>query len=334
MAVSRARPESQITFGSFIRLPECLLLPLSLLPFRVADITLLLLSIAAVALSVPWIRGKWDRKTLLYTILAFASYPIIVGLQMRQPTLFFFGLIVAALALLRSDRTVAAGLLAALAAGKPQIAFPVLLPMFVWALGDWRHRRKFAITVSATSLMLFAASLFMSPGWVPRWLAALREYSTYTYPSIVVEEFGRFGTSISVLLVISLCAVLWLLRDSDLLSQCALSVAIFAVLIPSHPYNLVLLLIPALWAFDNAPQGLPLALLRIALIELWAGSILGIVLLHTRRPLAMAIGDIVSFPVLLSILAVMISAVVNGLGELRHAQPSRMQNIRPVTTSM
>ena len=118
------------------------LLALSLLDFRSADTIVLCLFAAIVVVSVGWLRRKWGRTTALYGLLALASYPVINALQMRQPTLLFFGLIVASLALLRSGHPVPAAILAALAVGKPQIAVAVLLPMLVWSLAKWRERKK------------------------------------------------------------------------------------------------------------------------------------------------------------------------------------------------
>ena len=79
-------------------------LPLGLLEFRLADKLALFLMTVLITASIGWLRGIWDGATILYCILAFGSYPIIVALQMRQPTLLFLGFMVSTLALLRSGR--------------------------------------------------------------------------------------------------------------------------------------------------------------------------------------------------------------------------------------
>lgn len=127
-------------------------LPLALMSFPIADKVALITFALIIALSVGWLRGCWDSTALLYCILAFASYPVIIALQMRQPTVLFFGLAIASLALLRSNHLVLAGVVGALAAGKPQIAVAVLLPMLVWALAEWKTRNRFPISLAVSSL--------------------------------------------------------------------------------------------------------------------------------------------------------------------------------------
>src|ERR1019366_5942812 len=222
------------------------LLPLGLLDFRTADKIVFWLLLALVALSTGWLRGVWDETTLLYTLLAFASYPVIVGLQMRQPTLLFFGLIVGSFALLRSGRLILAAVLAALSAGKPQIALPVLLPMLVWALARWHERKRFAIAFAASLLALVSISSFVSPGWMPEWFASLRGYShsQFVNPSIAFLFLGnKLGLAVSAVLLFGLAATLWLHRERDLLLQMAISVAIFSLIIPYQTYNAAILLI-------------------------------------------------------------------------------------------
>jgi len=294
------------------------LLPFGLLPFRTADRIALSLFAALVALSIPWIRGKWDRKTLLYIVLTFSSYPVILALQMRQPTLFYFGLIAASFKLLRSGKVTWAGIFAALAAGKPQIAIPVLLPMIIWSVAEWRERKKFVIALCGSVLAMIVASVLVVPGWIPRWIYSLREYASYVHPSVNVATFGaKAGAAVSAVLVAVLCVVLWSRRDADLWSQAALSVAIFSVVIQAEPYNLVLLLVPALWIADNTanilasgePAGLAIALVRVAFVELWLANVVGILLLHSSpraRSMAMSLGIVAAFPVLASLMLVML----------------------------
>src|ERR1019366_4002640 len=222
------------------------LLALGWLEFPAADKIVLCLFAVLVALSVPWLRRTWEMPTLLYILLAFASYPVIVGLQMRQPTLLFFGLIVGSFALLRSGRLILAAVLAALSAGKPQIALPVLLPMLVWALARWHERKRFAIAFAASLLALVSISSFVSPGWMPEWFASLRGYShsQFVNPSIAFLFLGnKLGLAVSAVLLFGLAATLWLHRERDLLLQMAISVAIFSLIIPYQTYNAAILLI-------------------------------------------------------------------------------------------
>jgi len=265
------------------------LLILSLLDFHTADKIALSLFASMVALSIGWLRRKWDTSTATYALLAFSSYPVINALQMRQPTLLFFGLIVGSLALLRSGRPIQAAALAALAAGKPQIAIPVLLPMLVWTLAGWRERKRFAISLAISLLALTLISFIVVPGWISQWLTCLRSYSQYVHPSIIIFAFGsKRGAALSVLLVVGLSVALWLHRERDLLFLTAVSAAVFSLIIQSEIYNMTILIIPAVWVADNAERikdagtgsQLALSLVRVAFVEFWLANALGATLMH------------------------------------------------------
>src|SRR5208283_2241528 len=221
--------EQRFSYPIFATFP---IIPLGLLGFRTANEIVFWVFAALTALSVGWLRGRWDSTTALYSVLAFSSYPIIFSLQIRQPTFLFFGLAVGSFALLRSGHLIPAALLAALSAGKPQIAIPVLLPMLIYTMARWHERKRFAISLVAFLLGLISVSSVISPGWITEWLATLRVYSQTNPPSIAVSWFGReIGMAVSVLLFIGLIAALWLHRESDLLFQVASSVAIHELVV-------------------------------------------------------------------------------------------------------
>src|SRR5579862_9631078 len=179
------------------------LLALGLLPFGVADKIALCLFSSLIALSVGWMRQQWDGRTYLYILLAFSTYPIIVAMQMRQPTLFFFGLSVASFALLRSGRLSSAAILMAFAVGKPQVVLPILLPMLLWTFARWSERKRFAIIFAVAVVVIGGISMVAFPGWVPEWLSSLREYSRYVHPSIIISTLGpRIGALVSMGLLI------------------------------------------------------------------------------------------------------------------------------------
>ncbi len=297
------------------------LLPLGWLEFHVADKIALCLMATLVALSIGWLRGAWDRTTILYVFLAFSSYPVIVALQMRQPTLLFFGLILGSFALLRSRHLIWAGFLAALACSKPQIAFPVLVPMMVWALAKWHERKRFLIALAASELAFLSLGGILSPGWISEWLSALRDYPTYVHSSVAVFLFGnRGGLFVSGILFIGLAAVLWRHHDHDLSFLAAVSAAVFMVVIQREIYNLVILVVPAVWVADHAQQirasgpanQLVLAIVRVAFLEFWLAAALGGVLMNTT-PLGQSIAwwfsTNMAVPVLWSLVAMMVLQV-------------------------
>jgi hypothetical protein len=265
------------------------LLPLSLLDFRFANQIAFWLFAALTALSVGWLRGKWDSTTALYGILTFSSFPVIFALQIRQPTLFYFGLVAGSFALIRPGHLIPAAILAALSAGKPQVALPVLLALLIWSLARWHERKWFAISLATALLALLSISQLVSPGWIPKLLAALRAYSQYAPPSLVISFLGpKFGLAVSGLMFLGLIAILWLRRQSDLLAQTALSVVVIHLIVPYQFYNAIMLLIPALWIADNAHRiaargavnQITLAAVRIAFVALWLANAIGAVLFH------------------------------------------------------
>ena len=293
-------------------------LPLGLLDSRTATRVALCFLVPFVALLVGWLRAAWDGKTALYTILTFASYPTIFALQECHPTLLFFGLAVGAFALLRSERLVLAGMVAALAMGKPHVAFPILLPMVIWTFARWHARKRFVISLVAFSSVLLCLSSMLVPGWTLEWLAAVRAYSHYIYPSFVVLSFGqKFGSIVSAVLLVGLTTVLWLDREQDLLFQAAICAPVTYLITPYVNYNAILLIIPAVWIADNtdliknggAASQITLALVRLAFAAFWLTAPVGALLLHTTplgKRTAWHLTGIMISPLLISIVAVMV----------------------------
>ncbi len=294
------------------------LFPLGLLDFSTANQIVFWLLATLTALSIGWLREKWDGPTVLYCALAFSTYPVIYALQGRQPTALFFGLAMAGYALLRSGRLVPAGMLAALAAGKPNVALAILLPMMVWTFSRWRQRKRFAISLAGSLLGLLIVSCVASPGWIPEWLATLPRYAGYNRPSLLTWFFGsEAGLALSSLVFLCLIAVLWLHRESGLLFQMSVSVTICSLLIPYQPYNLIVLLIPAVWILDNARQiaesgpvnQIVLAAVKAALILSWIANAVGALLWHTSstgRSIAWILTGVMILPLFLCILTMML----------------------------
>ncbi len=296
------------------------IMPLALLSFPLANRIVFCLIGALVVLSVGWIRGKWDAVTGLYIIFAFASYPLVFGLQIRQPTLLFFGISVASFALLRSGHLWTAGILAALSTSKPQVAFALLLPMMIWTFAAWRRRKAFAISFGGAVIAILGLSELVSPHWIPNWLAALRAYAQYhRSPSTIVYIFGdKAGIVVSGILLFGLIGVLWTRRKSDLLFQVALSTVVVYLLFPEQAYSAIALLIPTIWVADNASSirtagavhQLALAAMKISLVELWLATLVGAVFLHASaqlKAIAWWLPVNATFPLLASLVAVMIA---------------------------
>jgi hypothetical protein len=288
------------------------------LDFRAANEIVFWMFATLTVLSVGWLRGKWDRTTVLYCGLAFSTFLVIYPLQVRQPTVLFFGFAVAGYALLRSGRLVSAGALAALSAGKPHVALAILLPMLIWTLSRWHERKRFAISFAAFLLGLVTTASIASPGWIPEWFATLPRYARYVRAPLLTLFFGvEIGPVLSGLVFLCLIAILWLHRESDLLFQMSVSVAIFTLLIPYDPYNLIVLLIPAVWIEDNADliadsgpiNQIALAAVRVALILSWVINVVGALLWHTSsmaRSIAWTLLGVMILPLLGCVVAMIL----------------------------
>ena len=293
-----------------------LLLPLSMLALPTANILVSLLLGGMTAVSVPWLRRRWDRRSAIYVLLLFSSYPVVVALQMRQPTLFFFGLIVGSFVLFRSEHFVLAGIAAAFAAGKPQIALTLLLPMTALCFSRWHLRRPFIFSFGFSVSILTAISFAVDRSWLKGWADSLQTYKSYVHPSVLVATLGRpMGIMVSACVAISLLIVLWILREEDPLFLAALGTATMAIVIQGEMYNVVILLVPAIWVVDHLPANgsLLLALVRVSFLELWLANIVcALLFLGTNQAKVIAglISGAAAFPVLILLLSITVAEAV------------------------
>jgi hypothetical protein len=312
------------------------ILPLALLSFPPANRIAFFLIAALVVLSVGWIRGKWDATTALYAILAFASYPLVFALQIRQPTLLFFGFAVASFALLQSGRLLSAGVVAAISTGKPQLAFGFILPMLIWTLADWHGRKQFVLSFGAAMVALLGLSEVVSPHWIPRWVASMQAYARYHQsPSTIIYILGdKVGVGVSSLLLLGLMASLWLRRGSSLLFKVSLSTVIIYLLLPQQAYGAIILLIPTIWVVDQAAaiketgtaHQLVLAAVRLSLIELWLANLVAALCLHGSthmKTVAWWLPLNATFPLLVSLVVLMIMQLSSMKQELNQIPRDR-----------
>jgi Glycosyltransferase family 87 len=196
--------------------------------------------------SVPW----WAGASMI--ALAVGSISSMQGLKLQQMTVAVIALMAIALALLVSDRPVAAGVALALASVKPQLLVIFLLWLMVWALSDWR-RLRLAISFLVTMIILVAASEWCLPHWISRFWRAIHEYQSYTGAMSVLDK--SIGTPLSlfleVLVLAAMAQVCWRERrqavDTDAFAfTTSLVLAITVLVMPTFAnYNQVLL-IPAM----------------------------------------------------------------------------------------
>jgi len=117
------------------------------------------------------------------------------GSETAANQLFVVPLLAVAMALLVSDRPVAAGVLLALATIKPQLVLLLLVWLTIWTVADWRRRYRWAASFLVSMAILWATSEWYLPHWVPRFWQAVREYHSYTGEMSAMDELVGFPWS-------------------------------------------------------------------------------------------------------------------------------------------
>ncbi len=234
-----------------------LFFPIALLPFAVAQFAAFFVCVFLTAISMPlWLPGPQftNLDKLTFTLFALASYPNLLALQLRQPTLIIVSLLAAVYFCVQSRRLMTAGMLAALCASKPQLAIAVLLPLSIWSVSEWRIRKAFVVSLGATLSALLIAAELAVPGWFGEWLATLAAYTHYAGGSPLLADLlhGHFVLPASVLLMGAAVWVSFRFHNSDLLFAISFSAAAFALLFPFQIYNAVLLFPAVLWLTANS----------------------------------------------------------------------------------
>jgi Glycosyltransferase family 87 len=286
-------PRDQQRFAYPVYVVFCLA-PTIDLPFEIVRSGFFWLLFVLTAATLPlWLRvlrwpvPLWAQASLM--ILTVGSLSVMQGLELQQLTLLVAALIAIALALLASGRPVAGGIVLALTTIKPQLVFLLLLWLMIWTIADWRRRYLLAASFLLAMAVLFAASEWYLPHWIPRFVQAIREYRNYTDSASILDKL----VSAPAGWVISLLAVLQTLHiarenrrvaaDSpEFGGTAALGLAVTVVVMPNyHLYNQVLLL-PALivilrdrqrlWARNRVSRIL-LGLVAVFLGWQWCSSI-------------------------------------------------------------
>ncbi len=234
-----------------------LFLPLAVLPFHLAHVVALLGAIFLTILSQRLWTLYWNLRNLTFAIVllsTFSAYPVVLGLQLCQPTLLIAGLLAVVVYWARSGRLLWAGILAGLCMSKPHVAIGVLLPLSVWAVSKWRGRWLFLIAFACSTASLVVASELVLPGWIGPWLATVRAYSHYAGSKPLLPDLlhGYLAVPVIVLLLSAVIAVSYRWRESDFLFAISFSIAVFQLLFPFLIYNEVVLLPAALWLLRNA----------------------------------------------------------------------------------
>jgi hypothetical protein len=229
-----------------------LFFPFALAPLPLAEKLAFAVFIALMVASIAWWTGKMKpRHLLLASLLAAATFPCYYVLVALQPTLIVATAMAAASAAARRGRLLLSGVLLALACVKPQLAIGVLVPLFAWAIHDFRRRWRLLLAFSCTGVALLAFGQLLLPGWIPEWLGVVRAYAGYARATSAILSLGRLpGMVLAAAIVAAVAIAVWRHRD-DLPFTSALCVSTVLLVVPLHLYDQFLLMVPALWLFAN-----------------------------------------------------------------------------------
>jgi hypothetical protein len=236
-----------------------ILAPLIGLSFHTVQVLFHWLLIGFTAASVLlWFRTlQWRLPPLAIAsciALTLGSVPVVQGIKLQQLSLLVAALLTASVASVASGFLFVGGAILALATIKPQLAWPLVVWLFIWAASSWKTRRRLVFGFVTTMAFLLVAAEVALPGWWRMFLEAVRQYHQYTNNESVLDQMvnwilGRFGgTILAVIAVLGSSLRLWELRReqadaTDLGRAVALVLTLTVLIVPMYaPYNQVLLL--------------------------------------------------------------------------------------------
>jgi hypothetical protein len=189
--------------------------------------------------------------TVICVVLVLGSFPAVQGIKLQQLSLLVAALLAASAACVASRFLFCGGALLALATIKPQLAWPLVAWFFLWALSDWRRRRRFVYGFGLVSALLLCGAQIVLPGWLRMFAKAIQQYHRYTQNQSVLDQLVPWafsGRILSALAILASALFLWKLRrepadSEDFCRAAALVMALTVLVVPMYaPYNQVLLL--------------------------------------------------------------------------------------------
>jgi len=218
-----------------------------------------LLAMLAAGSVLLWLRVLHWRPSsgtaLILIVLMLGWLPMVQGIKLQQLSLLVAALLAMCGACLAGGWLFLAGGLVALATIKPQLTWPLVLWLLLWAGSEWHSRRRFVFGFGLVMLLLLGGAELLLPGWLRMFVEAIGEYHRYTRnQSVLVWLFGSVAGRMMEAASVLLCAFcLWRVRLEPATSPVfgrafALVLALTVVIVPMFaPYNQVLLA-PAIFA--------------------------------------------------------------------------------------
>ena len=215
--------------------------------------------------TVGWRVSRFDQLAMI--VLTLGSFQVAQGLKLQQLSLAVSALLATAVALATAGQLLTAGAFLALALIKPQLSFPLLAWLLVWASADLKNRWRLVVGFAVAATLLVAGAEIVLPGWIGRFQHAVIAYRQYTGGAESLPEMllGPFAGRLVVVFLILACAVLgWLFRKKWQGSQeffllTALVLAVTVVIVPMVALYNQVLLIPAVLVLVQSRDKLRLA---------------------------------------------------------------------------
>jgi hypothetical protein len=236
-----------------------LLAPVVGLPFHSVQLFFYWLLIALMAATVPlWLRALGWRPPPVAVAIAIAltlgSVPAVQGIKLQQLSLLVAALLAGSGACVASGFLFCGGAILALATIKPQLAWPMVLWFLVWAVSDWKARRRLVFGFAAIMGALLIAAEWVLPGWIKMFLGAIRQYHQYTQNESVLDQLVNWalgshgGQILAAVACLASAFLLWKLRraaagSAEFAGALAVVMTLTVLVVPMYaPYNQVLLL--------------------------------------------------------------------------------------------
>jgi hypothetical protein len=228
-----------------------------------------------VASVLLWIRTLHWRLPITWkltvVVLMLGWLPTVQGLKLQQLSLLVFALLTGCACLLQAGLYLGAGALLALATIKPQLAWPLVAWLILWAAAEWRARWRLFLGFVLTMILLLVGSELVLPGWSRMFLDAIRQYREYTSTeSVSITLFGAVvGRMFEIACVLACAACLWARRKDasaeGLVRAIGVVMALTVLLIPkTAPYNQVLLVPSVLMLIQSDISRKALPAIRMA----------------------------------------------------------------------
>jgi hypothetical protein len=271
-----------------------LLAPTVRLPFSEVQIgfrwLLIALAAASVVLWLRVLRWKLSRGTMFVScVLMLGWLPMVQGIKLQQLSLLVAGLLAGCGACLVGGWLMCAGMLLALATIKPQLTWPLVLWLLLWAGAEWHSRRRLVIAFAVAMVLLTGGAELLLPGWPRMFIQAIGQYHRYTQnQSVLIWMFGAVTGRILEAVSVLACAVcLWRTRAEPATSAAfgramSLVLALTVVIVPMFaPYNQVLLapaILALVWSESSREFILPVVRLArmaggVLLVWPWIATI-------------------------------------------------------------